>query len=1044
MTNGTTQQRSHSRRLALGCAAVVAGIGSSALLGWVLDLPYLTSLGAGKIPVAPSTAVLFLMYGAAIAIRALFPLHRTARLMSLYLMMAGGAVALLLAVLSLQGIHPAFEHLGVDLITAPGAPPAGHMSPVAALCFVLCSLSFLLSLPMFRKLQWTNISAIALSSLVIAAGFILSLAYLYGAPLLYGSSYIPPAALTCAAFLALGIALLGQTTSFVLPVRKREAAIPSASRILFFVFIVFSAGIVTVGFYYFRHYEKNYLSEVERQLTAITELKKDELRNWRRERLSDAAVMEQNPAFFSLVQRVLEHHDDRAAKTQLRSWLRKYLDYEAYDQVRLFDVRGSMRFALPAGRRPVSTAVQRNIPRVLQTGSVMFLDLYIHDQDQKSYLSILIPVLSGQQGKTAIGVVALRVDPEKYLYPMLRKWPTDSRTAETLLVRRDGDEVVYLNELRFMQNTPLARREPVTASDLPAAKAARGATGLIEGIDYRGVPVIASVNAIPDSPWILIARMDRAEVYFQLRENLWLLVTLVTALLLGAGACVGLVWRQLRIHYYREKSHAADALRKSEERLQLAVRSAGIGIWDWDVVRNELTWDNSMYRLYAMGKEDFGGAYEAWKSTLYSEDLHYVEAEIQAALRGEREYAPEFRIIRPDGTVRFIKADSQTFRDQLGKPLRMIGTNMDITERKRAEESVARTRDLLDATGRMAKVGGWEYTLSSNTLVWTEEVYRIHEVADDFHPTVGTAIDFYSAASRPVITRAVERAIEHGEPFDTELTINTALGREVWVRAIGEVRTRDGKVASILGTFQDITERKLRDNELLNKSAELERFTYTASHDLRSPLVTVKAFLGFLKDDIRRNDQEKIANDLEFMAGAANKMGVLLDELLEMSRVGRVVNEPVRVTFRELADDAMAMVAGRLAGGNVTVQVGEVGSILYGDRQRLGEILQNLIENSIKYMGAQEAPRIEIGTEVHDGSPVYFVRDNGMGIDPRYQDKIFVLFDKLDPKSEGTGLGLALVKRIVELYKGKIWVESEGPGKGSCFKFTLPDAVAGD
>jgi len=250
------------------------------------------------------------------------------------------------------------------------------------------------------------------------------------------------------------------------------------------------------------------------------------------------------------------------------------------------------------------------------------------------------------------------------------------------------------------------------------------------------------------------------------------------------------------------------------------------------------------------------------------------------------------------------------------------------------------------------------------------------------------------------------------------------------------------------GVVQDITERKLAaeallqsSQELQDKNAELERFLYTASHDLKSPVVTVRTFLGYLEQDIVAGDAARIEKDAHFIRAAADKMGRLLDELLEISRIGRVLNPPVRVTFKSLVDEALSAVAGRVAERGVTVQVGAHDLTLQGDRLRLAEIWQNLVENACKFMGGQKDPRIEIGVENRDADTVFFVRDNGIGIDPRYQAKIFNLFEKLDPKAEGTGLGLALVKRIVELYHGRIWLESAGIGQGACFYFTLPGAV---
>ncbi|MFA7005016.1 MAG: ATP-binding protein, partial [Verrucomicrobiia bacterium] len=196
-----------------------------------------------------------------------------------------------------------------------------------------------------------------------------------------------------------------------------------------------------------------------------------------------------------------------------------------------------------------------------------------------------------------------------------------------------------------------------------------------------------------------------------------------------------------------------------------------------------------------------------------------------------------------------------------------------------------------------------------------------------------------------------------------------------------------------------------------------------------------------LEQDTAAGDAGRIEKDLRFIRAATDKMGQLLEELLEVSRVGRVVSPPVSITLKKLVEDALGAVAGRVAERGVTVKVGDTDMLLRGDRHRLAEIWQNLVENACKFMGDQKEPRVEIGVETRGAETVFFVRDNGIGIDPRYHAKVFNLFEKLDPRAEGTGLGLALVKRIVELHQGRIWVESLGQGQGACFCFTLPGAV---
>ena len=233
-------------------------------------------------------------------------------------------------------------------------------------------------------------------------------------------------------------------------------------------------------------------------------------------------------------------------------------------------------------------------------------------------------------------------------------------------------------------------------------------------------------------------------------------------------------------------------------------------------------------------------------------------------------------------------------------------------------------------------------------------------------------------------------------------------------------------------------EREKIIKELEAKNAELERFTYTVSHDLKSPLITISGFIGLLEADAKSGNTEKFKGDLQRIHEAAEKMQRLLNELLELSRIGRLMNPPSDTPFAKIVEEALSLTRGRLMAGHIQVDVEKDLPIVMGDRPRLVEVMQNLIDNAAKFMGDQPAPLIEIGAQKHGNEHAFFVRDNGIGISASYHERIFGLFDKLDPRSEGTGVGLALAKRIVEVHGGRIWVESEGKGKGSMFCFTLP------
>ncbi|MBK9925544.1 MAG: PAS domain S-box protein [Anaerolineales bacterium] len=294
--------------------------------------------------------------------------------------------------------------------------------------------------------------------------------------------------------------------------------------------------------------------------------------------------------------------------------------------------------------------------------------------------------------------------------------------------------------------------------------------------------------------------------------------------------------------------------------------------------------------------------------------------------------------------------------------------------------------------------------------------------------------------------KAQKNMREKGGFRDLEIRVRRKSG-ELFTTLMSVERLHLDNTLYILTSALDISERQQSEAErekliaeLESKNKELEQFTYTVSHDLKSPLVTITGFLGYLEQDVASGNIVRLRKDMQRIHEAVLKMQRLLNELLELSRIGRMMNPPQKVSFDELVNEAAEIVRGRLDERNVTLHTHPNLPSVYGDRPRLVEVLQNLIDNAAKYMGDQPFPHIEIGQRGVDAEheyPIFYVQDNGIGILPEYHDRIFGLFNKLNATSEGTGVGLALVKRIVEIHGGRIWVESELE-KGSTFLFTLP------
>lgn len=460
------------------------------------------------------------------------------------------------------------------------------------------------------------------------------------------------------------------------------------------IFILLAEGIVTVGYLSFKSHERQYISEAEEQLAAITELKAAELAKWRKERMADGLVFFKNPSFSALARRFLEKPEDADAQRQLLDWLSTFPKHHGYNRISLLDTQGVNRLSVPAGLPPISSFLVPVVSEVLRTGQVTFQDFYRNEYDHRVYLAVLVPIFDEADGNRPLGVILLRTDPTTYLYPLISRWPVPSTTAETLIVRREGNEVVFLNELRFQTNTALNLRAPVSRVELPAAQAVQGKRGVMRGIDYRGVPVIADLQPIPDSPWFLVARRDFSEVIAESRARLWQTIAMIGSLLFCAAAGVGLIWRHQRVGFYREKANAAETLRESEHKLKLAQEVARLGNYELDVRAGDWTSSEMLDNLFGIDAS-YPRNIANWSQLIHPDDRKDTLAYfLNHVVMGKQPFDREYRIVRQkDKAVRWMHGLGKLRLDASGDVIAMFGVIQDVTERRLAENALHREQD---------------------------------------------------------------------------------------------------------------------------------------------------------------------------------------------------------------------------------------------------------------------------------------------------------------------------------------------------------------
>ncbi|MGZ6693368.1 MAG: GAF domain-containing protein [Solirubrobacteraceae bacterium] len=387
----------------------------------------------------------------------------------------------------------------------------------------------------------------------------------------------------------------------------------------------------------------------------------------------------------------------------------------------------------------------------------------------------------------------------------------------------------------------------------------------------------------------------------------------------------------------------------------------------------------------------------------------------------------------------------------------LVVSTRDVTERKRAEEELAETTGLLERTQQISKTGGWEYDLATGNLTWTDEVYRIYGSDRRYGPVeLERAMSAFDPESAPIIREARDRLVADGKPCDLEVGLIRADGQRIWVRVVGEAVIESGHVVRVRGIIADVNDRRLVEEELRTLNVELEQrvaarttelerinhelesFAYSVSHDLRAPLRAVDGFSKVLLDDYA----DKLGGDgrhyLERVRAGAVRMGTLIDEILQLSRLSRRRFERVRVDLSLLASEVVAELNDAEPDRRGAVEIRD-GLFAEADRELVRTVLQNLLANAYKFTSKTPDPDIRFGVVEQEGALVYYVADNGAGFDMAHaKRRLFRPFHRLHRESEfpGDGIGLATVARCVHRHGGEVWAEG-AVNQGATFYFSL-------
>jgi PAS domain S-box-containing protein len=502
-----------------------------------------------------------------------------------------------------------------------------------------------------------------------------------------------------------------------------------------------------------------------------------------------------------------------------------------------------------------------------------------------------------------------------------------------------------------------------------------------------------------------------------------------------------------------ERRRAVEALKKGQAQLNDAQRIAHVGSADWDIPTNAITWSDELYRILGLEPQEVAASNEAFLERVHHEDRDSVRQIIDGARLASEPFSLDYRVLRPDGTPRLLHGEGTVVCHEDGEPVRVTTTAQDVTERKRIEyalrKSEERTRSIIAnandafiAIDQGGRITDWNQQADA-TFGWSGVEAIGQTLADlvlperDREQHRESLHRFLTTGEGPVLNTRIEILALHrdGHEFPVEVTMSV----------VGS-----GRSYMFSAFLRDITERKNAEESLAKHAqdlarinAELEDFTHSVSHDLKEPLRGIEAFAGFLAEDYGDKLDEQGQRYVGVLRDSAVRMKDLIDDLLQLSRIGRTAVEYVQIPMRAMIEDIGLDLGFAIQEKNVDLRVDPNLPTIACDKVRLREVFKNLISNAVKYNDKPQ-PVVEISCRQENGLYTFSVKDNGIGIDEQYHEKIFRIFQRLHRREEyeGTGVGLTICKKVIEAHGGTIWVESTA-GEGTTFLFTIPKSPVG-
>jgi len=816
------------------------------------------------------------------------------------------------------------------------------------------------------------------------------------------------------------------------------------------LFYVLASSASVLGFIYYKSIEKNLLADTIDQLSAIADLKVRQIIQWRDERLADGIFLRGNTPHVRQFSGFIQDPGNKSLEADLLRSLRSYTDNYDYRNAVLVDRYQTVRLFYPDQDTIIGDYLRELLSGVIEKGEVVLTDIHHSGKVSFVHLDLMVPLKGpGVNDSTVFAALVLRIDPGKILYPILQSWPVVSRTAEALLIHVEGEEIVYLNKLRHTDDAELALRKPLTQQNLSAAMAVQGIMETTDAIDYRGVPVLATMKKVPGTTWFLIAKIDREEAYDQLYERRGQVILITVLFILMSGFCLAFLWRRQRIRYFKDKYESERERMALVKHFDYILKNANdiILLVDKDFIIVEA--NDKACETYQFARQELIGKNA---NQLRSQFTGRIGNDYQIlGDTGHLTYETVHR--RKDGTEFPIEISARKV-DIEGVPYyQSIGR--DITERKQADEILRESEE------RFRKI----FEESPFSMAMTGKDMGMIKVNSAFCNMIGYSEDELMGLTFRNFTHpdhinhddvSLLRLVANDIPvYHTKKRYIRKDGSVIWGSAtINLIRNNKGEFQFALAMVEDITARRKAETELIaakEKAEESDRlktaFLHNVSHEIRTPMNAILGFSSLLNETGIAEEERKQFVDVIFQSG--NQLLSIINDIVDLASIE---SGQVKINIREIVlNQELRKLSEQFAYKqkplNITLSLEtplpDKAVHVMTDGTKLIQILSNLINNAFKFT---KKGRITFGYSQKENCLEFFVRDTGVGIAPEHQKKVFDRFYQVDSAVSrhysGTGLGLSICKAYVELLGGRIWLTSQ-PGEGSMFCFTIPGKKKG-